>query len=342
MIKNIIILTLHDVAIACKNRSIYLMLFIPFLIFLSLKLVDISDTAHLKTTIGLLQNTRYAPALHKAINSADRVFTVVPVAGKEEGLQWLKKKRIDGLLIQSDNEQEGVTLVVVKKESLRTLAIVESIAALQKATEGASLTWITEIVPLWKGGIQQQTLPVWVLMLVLLTSFIILPAQVAEEKEKKLLLALLQTPIHTFEWLMAKLLAGMILIHLSILFLHLLGTFVPVNAASYIAFTGIGSFCFCSIGIFIGLMCRNQASARTLGVMFYLPLLLPSALSDFSDTLTAIAPFLPSFQLYEPITSILSEEGIFTMHAIEWLYLFSVGTAAFCAAGLLIKNRWRM
>ena len=40
MIRNIITLTLNDLAIAFKNKTIYLIIFIPFFVFLSLKLVD--------------------------------------------------------------------------------------------------------------------------------------------------------------------------------------------------------------------------------------------------------------------------------------------------------------
>jgi len=101
------------------------------------------------------------------------------------------------------------------------------------------------------------------LMLVLLVGFIILPAQVAEEKEKKLLLALLQTPIREVQWLIAKLIMGMILMIMAILFLHLLGKFGVANLFSYISFVVVGSFCFSACGIFLGFLCRNQASART-------------------------------------------------------------------------------
>ncbi len=111
-------------------------------------------------------------------------------------------------------------------------------------------------------GIQSETLPTWVLMLVLLIGFIILPAQVAEEKEKKLLLALLQTPINEVEWLIAKLILGMLLIMSSVLFLHLLGSFGPVHLFDYVAIIAARSFCFTAYGIFLGFLCRNQASAE--------------------------------------------------------------------------------
>ena len=154
-------------------------------------------------------------------------------------------------------------------------------------------------------------------MLVLLVSFIIMPAQVAEEKEKQLLLALLQTPMREVEWLVAKLLVGMILILSAVLFLHLLDKYAPGNAFSYVAFFIVGCFCFSSCGILLGILCRTQASARTLGVIFYILHLLPSALSDFSTKLTIVAPFLPSYQLYEPIKSILIE-GITEYQVYRW------------------------
>ena len=342
MLKNILTLTLNDLAIAFKNKTIFLILFIPIFVFISLKLVDGTGADFKKMNIGLIQQEMYAPVMLQAIQSADRVFTVSRVSNAEEGKRWLKEKKIDGLLLRSEKEQNSLVLVVLKKESLLTLSILESFSALQKAAEGNSINWISDIKPLQEGGIQKQTLPTWILMLVLLVSFIIMPAQVAEEKEKKLLLALLQTPMREIEWLIAKLFSGMILILTAVLFLHLLGKFDLGNVSSYIAFIAVGSFCFSSYGIFLGFLCRNQASARTLGVIFYLPHLLPSALSDFSQKLTAVAPFLPSYQFYEPVRSILLEGGRISNLSLEWIYLLIFGLLTFFFAYLLMKKRWLM
>ena len=342
MIRNIITLTVNDLAIACKNKTIYLILFIPFFVFFSLKLVDGTAEDFKKINIGLIQEETYAPVILQTIESAGRVFTVSRVSNEEEGTKWLKEKKIDGLLLRSEKEQNSLVLVVLKKESLLTLSIVESFSALQNAVEGSRINWISDIKPLQEGGVQKQTLPTWILMLVLLVSFIIMPAQVAEEKEKKLLLALLQTPMREIEWLIAKLFLGMILIFMAVLLLHLLGKFNLGNALSYVAFIVVGSFCFSSYGIFLGFLCRNQASARTLGVIFYLPHLLPSALGDFSQKLTAVAPFLPSYQFYEPVKSILLEEGGISNLPLEWMYLLAFGLVTFFFAYLLMKKRWLM
>jgi ABC-2 type transport system permease protein len=342
MIRNIITLTLNDLAIAFKNKTIFLILFIPFFVFLSLKLVDMTDADFKKINIGLIQEEQYAPVILHAIKTADKVFTVYRVSNEEQGKRWLKEKKIDGLLLRSEKGLNSVVLVVLKKESQLTLTIVESFSAFQKAVEGGSINWISDIKPLQEARIQRQTLPTWLLMLVLLVSFIIMPAQVAEENEKYLLLALLQTPMREIEWLLAKLFLGMILILIAVLFLHLLGKFDLGNGLSYVAFIGVGSFCFCSYGILLGFLCRNQASARTLGVIFYLPHLLPSALSDFSKKLTIVAPFLPSYQFYEPIKSILLEQGSISELYPAWIYLFIFGLLTFFFAYLLMKKRWLM
>src|SRR3972149_10797325 len=156
----------------------------PFFVFFSLKLVDRADADFKKINIGLIQNEMYAPVILQTIKSADRVFTVSRATNEEEGKRWLKEKKIDGLLLISEKEQNSLVLVVIKKESVLTLSIVESFSALQKATEGKSISWLSDIKPLQEGGMEKQTLPTWILMLVLLVSFIIMPAQVAEEKEK--------------------------------------------------------------------------------------------------------------------------------------------------------------
>lgn len=342
MLKNIITLTLNDLAIAFKNKTIFLIIFIPFFVFFSLKLVDRTAAEFTKINIGIIQTESYSPAILQTITSADKIFTVFRVSGEDEGNRWLKEKKLDGLLVRSEKEKGNVVLVVLKKESLQTLTIVESFSALQKAAEGSGTNWISDVKTLQEGGIQKQTLPTWILMLVLLIGFIITPAQVAEEKEKKLLLALLQTPMREIEWLSAKVLSGMVLILTAVLSLHLLGTFDPGNILSYAAFIVAGSFCFSSYGIFLGFLCRNQASARTLGVMFYLPHLLPSALSDFSQKLTAVAPFLPSYQFYEPIRSILLDDGSMANLSLELIYLLAVGGVTFLFSYILMKKRWLM
>jgi ABC-2 type transport system permease protein len=342
MIRNILIVTLNDLAIAFKNKTIYLILFIPLFVFLSLKFVDQKDATVRIIKIGLIQKEQYAPGIIKSIEAADTVFAISWFSNKEEGKRSLQDKNIDGMLMRSEKEPRRVELFVLTKASFQTLALVESFSALQIAAEGERKSWISDIKPLQDSVMQKQTLPTWVLMLVLLVSFIIIPAQVAEEKEKKLLLGLLQTPMRESEWLLAKLLSGMILIHLAVRFLHLLGNFELGNSLSYAAFLGVGSFCFSSFGIFLGFLCRSQASARTLGVLFYLPLLLPSALSDVSRKLNTVAPLLPSYQFYGPIKAILLEGGGISDFPVEWIYLTFVGLLTYSLSYLLMKKRWLM
>lgn len=340
--KNILILTLNDLAIAIKNKTLLLVLFIPLFVFVALSLVDETDSDAGKIRVGLLQNYTYTPEITDSIKTAANRFEVIWLDNKQQGLRLLKEHSIDAVLSNSDSQPDRLALLVLKKESLQTIATVQSFAALQKVVEGHPASWIAEINSLQQGGMQRETLPTWILMVILLVGFIILPAQIAEEKEKKLLLGLLQTPIHEAQWLTAKLLLGMTLICAATLLLHLLSNVWPVHVFNYLAFILLGGFCFSAYGVFLGFLCRNQATARTLGVIFYLPHLLPLAMSDVSQKLTAVAPALPSYQLYQPLQSILLEDGTLTNLSFAWLYLALLGAALFALAYLLMKKRWLM
>jgi ABC-2 type transport system permease protein len=342
MMRNILLLAFNDLAIAFKNKTVLLILFIPLFVFVSLNLMDKPNADSAKIKIGLIQDYTYLPEIIGSVKAAKSLIEVTWVQNEEQGLKLLKEHKIDGVLTGNDKNPGSLALLVLKKESLHTVAIVQSFAALQKAAEGNRPSWISDIRSLHEGGIQRETLPTWILMVVLLVGFIILPAQVAEEKEKKLLLGLLQTPIHEVQWLIAKLILGMVLIITAILFLHLLSNFWPVHIFDYIAFIVAGSFCFSAYGIFLGFLCRSQASARTLGVIFYLPHLLPSAMSDVSQKLTSVAPFLPSYQLYQPLQSILLEDGGMANLSFDWFYLFILGSIMFYLSYLLLKRRWLM
>jgi ABC-2 type transport system permease protein len=342
MMKNILILSLNDLAIALKNKTFFLILFIPLFVFISLTLVDRPDEGASKINIGLLHHVTYAAEFQRSLNVAAKYITVTWLEDEEESVRLLKDHKIDGMLTMNPSAPGGLALLVLKKDSLHTIAIMQSFSALQKAADSNKPDWITNIQSVHQGGVQKETLPTWILMVVLLVGFVILPAQVAEEKEKNLLLGLLQTPIREVEWLIAKLILGMVLTTTAVVFLHLLGNFGPLHLFDYAVFILVGSFCFSAYGIFLGFLCRTQASARILGVIFYLPHLLPSAMADVSQKLTAVAPLLPSYQLYQPLQSILLEGGRLQDLTFDWVYLLLLGALLFYLSYLLMKKRWLM
>jgi ABC-2 type transport system permease protein len=344
MIRNILILTANDLAIAFKNKTLYLMLFVPIFVFVSLRLVEGNEPDARTLKIALLERGNYPRAMVENLQSAGHAFSISWYKNEDEAKRWLIDRNGDGILIPSATGAEGCALIVLDKASFQTVAIYEGVSAIQRALEGKSENWIAEVLPLQNGGLQRQLLPTWILMLVLLVAFIILPAQVAEEKEKKLLLGLLQTPIREVEWLLAKVSFGTILIGGAALFLHVLTTSKGSHEGglSYLAFLTAGSFCFNSFGVLVGLLCRTQASARTLGVVFYLPHLLPSALSEFSQTLNNLAPLLPSYQFYSPVKAILLDGRGIEDFPFDFFFLLGVGLVASALSYRLIKRRWLM
>jgi ABC-2 type transport system permease protein len=342
MISRLMTLTWNDLAVAFKNKTIYLIVFIPLFVILTLKLVDQKEATRQIIRVGLIQEEHYAPVMLQSLSAADKLFTVVWLASQAEGRAWLREKKLDGLLLIGGQEPNSVVLWVSKKESFRTLAILESFSALQKAVEGGRPKWVEEVKALQASDVQKEALPTWILMLVLLVSFIVLPAQVAEEKEKKIILGLLQTPMRESEWLLAKLFSGIILILGAVVLLHALGGYYFANWLGYFVILAAGSLSFSAFGILLGCFCRNQASARTLGVIFYLPLLLPSALSEYSQKLNKISPILPSYQFYKPIKALLLENSGIANYSMDLAYLILVGGIAFLLSYLLLRKRWLM
>lgn len=335
-------LIFNDLAIALKNKTLFLVLFIPFFVFTVLKLVDPTGESPDRIQIALVQDTDYPPGFVQRVESVPNRMGITWVPDEETGKRLLIERKVDGVLSEMGEGSEGLVLQVMKMESVRTLAMVQGVSELQREVEGNGTNWITDIKMQAVAGGQREALPTWVLMLVLLVGFIVLPAQVAEEKEKKLLLALLQTPMHEVQWLMAKVITGMLLIMVSVLFLHLLCGFTPVHLLDYIAFLAAGGFCFSAYGVFLGFLCRTQASARTLGLIIYLPNLLPCALSDVSQKFTELAPFLPSYHFFQPLKSILLEDGRAFNLFFEWSCLMLSGVLVCGLSLVFMKKRWLM
>ena len=129
---------------------------------------------------------------------------------------------------------------------------------------------------------------------------------------------------------------------MSILLLQILNQVMPPFIFTYVAFILVGCFSFSAFGILLGFLCRNQASARTLGVIFYLPLLVPVALADFSKNLGGVLKFLPSFQFYESLQTILFENSESISLLFSAIYLFLLGSCLIGVSYLLMKKRWLM
>ena len=340
--KNIFILAFNDFASSFKNKSFYLVFFIPVFLFVIFQLLDRNNSEMSRFKIGLIQQAHYAPKIAKALQIVEKNVEVIWMNDASEGRSFLKEHKVQGFLEESGPKKDQLTLFVLQKDSPQTLALSQMFSKLQSALEKNNVSWISDIKSLHEGNIQKQTLPTWILMVVLLVGFIILPAQVAEEKEKKLLLGLLQTPIHESQWIIAKILMGIFLTLISVLLLQILSRVIPINLFAYIAFVIVGSYCFSAFGIFLGFLCRNQASARTLGVVFYLPLLVPAALSDFSIKMKNFLSILPSYQFYQPLQALIFEDIVSANLIFSWFFLFLLGSTFTLLSYFLIKKRWLM
>ncbi len=339
----VITLLAHDLAVAFKNKTVFLIICIPIFVFATLTMVDQAGMRIARMRIALLQTESYAPVMVESIKCAPDQFDVRWVSNEEEAGRLLKKREVDGFLTHDGGNASQLLLTVTRQASVETLTIIQRLSALQIAAEGKGPGWIASVRPLQTSSIKQQTLPTWILMIVLLVSFIVLPTQVAEEKEKQLFLGWMQTPVRESEWLISKLVYGIVLMLTSIATLQLMGGKTScLHGMSYLAMLCAGCFCFSALGICLGLLCRNQASARTLGVLCYLPLLMPVVLSDMSQKLRSVAPLIPSYHFYEPIRAMLLENSGLVPFIQSWISLVTIGLLACLVSHRLTRKRWLM
>lgn len=343
MIRNVFILMGHDLAVAFKNKTVYLVVGIPLFVCATLALVDPAGARRAPVKIAWLRTEMYSYLISANVRHAPDQFEARWAADEAEATRWLKDRTVDGYVKPATGDTSRLRLTVAREASIETLEILQRFTALQAVAEGRGSSWITAVHPLQTGSVHRQTLPTWILMMVLLVGFIVLPAQVAEEKEKQWLLGWMQTPVREIEWLGAKLTYGLVLMLVSVAALQAMGGGLSwAVGARCLVMLLAGGFCFGSLGICLGLLCRSQASARTLGVLCYLPLLLPAALADMSRELRAVAPWIPSYQLVEPIRAILLEGGSLGAHAPAGFLLVAIGLVAGLVSCRLIKKRWLM
>ncbi|MEI6166146.1 MAG: ABC transporter permease [bacterium] len=343
MIRTVITLLTHDLAVAFKSKTLFLIICIPLFVFATLTLVDPSGTSLTPRKLALIHSGAYAPGVLTHIRSAPALMTVIWVPDYAAATRLLQKRALDGILIPDGTDPSRLQLIVVKHASTETQTILQLMASLQISTEGKYPGWIASVRALQTSSITRQTLPTWILMMVLLVGFIVLPCQVAEEKEKQLLLGWMQTPVRESEWLAAKLVYGIVLMLISVVALQWMdGDSSGTHGVSYLVMVCTGGFCFGALGICLGLLCRNQASARTLGVLCYLPLLLPAALSDMSPELRHVAPLVPSYHFYEPIRAMLLEDSGLGVFAPSWVSLMAIGLLACFVSLRLVRKRWLM
>ena len=87
MMRNILILVFNDLAIAFRNKTFFLILFMPLFVFVSLNLIDRTNVDSSKVNIGMIQDYAYAPAITDSVKINPKLIAVTWVKSEEEGVQ---------------------------------------------------------------------------------------------------------------------------------------------------------------------------------------------------------------------------------------------------------------
>ena len=119
--RNVAVLAFNDLAVALKNKTFYLVLFIPLFVFLSLTLLDQTEGGARTIKIAFIRDHAYAQDITHRISAAGKAVGLLWVKNEEEGRRLLKEHQIDGVVLGNEKKGEGLSLLVLKKNLSRPL-----------------------------------------------------------------------------------------------------------------------------------------------------------------------------------------------------------------------------
>lgn len=196
-----------------------------------------------------------------------------------------------------------------------------------------------EVEGLEEAAAGTPLLSVWITVTAVMIGVMIMGGNLAEERDKGTLLALVTTPASLGEILLAKACYGTLLITgMGALMLALHRIAAPRAAAALIALLP-GALFFTVLGLLLGFLARNQATARSWGTLLYLPLLIPVFGHDSSPWLHAWAPYFPSYRLLAGLDAALSPGLAAASAFAHALWLLACSAAALTVAAAVMARR---
>ena len=99
MMRNVLVLTRNDLAVSFKNKTVYLMVFIPLFVFFSLTVVDRPGGPAEGAKIGLIRGRTYAAGVLPSLEGARPSFIVSWLADEAEAKKQLRNKTVDAVLL---------------------------------------------------------------------------------------------------------------------------------------------------------------------------------------------------------------------------------------------------
>jgi hypothetical protein len=117
MIRNVVILLAHDLAVALKNKTFYLIICMPLFVVATLRLVDPAKAHDARMKIAWTETAASAPALFQSLEQHPELFTVRIVSTEQDAIRLLGAREVDAILTPTGSDVPHLRLTVVRQAS---------------------------------------------------------------------------------------------------------------------------------------------------------------------------------------------------------------------------------
>ncbi len=226
-------------------------------------------------------------------------FETVPFPSLETAEYALEKEEIDGVIYRQDSPNRFVLLTKGARAAQSAAVVTALNAALLRIYSKESIPRIDlKTTGSATHDLFSLALPLWLVQIILTICLLQSTANIAEEKAKHTLHAILVSPADLSDYCAAKILWNTLLGLASILVTLWLTRF-SYNPAYLISFAVLGCLVYTSAALFIGLISPHPLLARTLSTAVYLISALPIMLKNTSLGWKYLLNFLPTFSIVQ-------------------------------------------
>ena len=331
----------RDLEDALRNSTLLLILIGPVLCsVLFFRLSNRHDFG--KPTLAVLGSRQEGVGL--VLSTSDAVV-LKSMDTEQAAREALDKGRIDGYVVLDSDLARGireddfptVVLHVTESESLRT-------RLLERALEEAGRTVAAQELPLdlvvdgktpnkGRADWAQGMLPSW-LVFTAMSGLMFCSASFIEEKDHGTLLGVLTAPVSMVEMWIGKVGSGVALSFLSTLAVLLGNGIIP--SAYLLLHLIVGCLAFAALGILVGMLSANGATANAATSTLFMVIYIPLALQEMSVLFQRIASLTPAFYLQRGTRLLMDEQVMRGLTDMGILFGF---TLIFALLGLWFSSK---
>lgn len=296
-------IVIKDFLESYKNKTVLIVILLPLLASLLFSIIG-NNEIDKDFKIGVVEaNSSFIQLIDDVDNLKANSYS-----NEEEGIEYLKSGRIDGLIVYEDK----FTVYLDSSQSLTYFFLKDNIENLIDVYLNKRPDHNVQFIPLNTTMSSLAFLPIWITITVTMIGVLIISGGFAEEKENKTLYSIIISPASRFDILLGKGIFGVLFTFITIFIMCLLNGVYSIgflNIFKLILSIIVASVSFTSIGLLIGAFTDTQSTARSVGTIIYFPLLFPTLIADLSSFTRFFARFFPTHYLYNIMEKLLIYQG---------------------------------